>query len=84
MGNYMLLYRGVCLDDPPRFYVNPAKMSMPKVIALEILCILTSLELDAFYSIDILLINNLIFFIFIELQCIIKLYVCSQTSSLTW
>jgi hypothetical protein len=44
----MLLYRGVCLEAPPEFYVNPAKKSIPKAIALGILCILTSLELDAF------------------------------------
>jgi hypothetical protein len=67
MGNYMLLYRGVCLEDPPGFYVNSAKMSMPKAIALKILCILMSLELDAFYSIDILFVNHLVFFVFIEL-----------------
>jgi hypothetical protein len=63
----MLLYRGVCLEDPPGFYVNPARMSMPKSIALGILCILMSLELDAFYSIDILFVYRLVVFIFIEL-----------------
>jgi hypothetical protein len=67
MGNYMLLYQGVCLKDPPGFYVNPAKMSIPKAIALKILCILMSLELDAFYSIDILFVNRLVAFIFSEL-----------------
>jgi hypothetical protein len=67
MGNYMLLYRGLCPEDPHRFYVNPARMSMPKVVALRILCILTSLKLDAFYSIDILFVNRLVIFIFIEL-----------------
>jgi hypothetical protein len=68
MGNYMLLYRGVCLKDPPRFYVNPARKLTPKVIALRILCILTSLELDAFYiSFHILFVNRLVVFIFIKL-----------------
>jgi hypothetical protein len=67
MGNYILLYRGVCLNDPPRFYVNPTRMSIPKAIALRILCILASLELDAFYSIDILFVNHLVGFRFIEL-----------------
>jgi hypothetical protein len=67
MGNYMLLYRGVCLEDPPGFYVNPARMSIPKAIALGILCILTSLELDAFYSIDIMFVNHLVIFRFIKL-----------------
>jgi hypothetical protein len=45
MGNYMLLYQGVCLKDPPRFYVSPVKKLISKAIALRILCILTSLEL---------------------------------------
>jgi hypothetical protein len=67
MGNYMLLYRGVCLEDPPGFYVNPTRMSIPKVITLRILCILTFLELDAFYSIVILFVNRLVMFRFIEL-----------------
>jgi hypothetical protein len=67
MGNYILLYQGVCLKDPPGFYVNPTRMSMPKAIALRILCILRSLELDAFYSIDILFVNRLVVFIFIKL-----------------
>jgi hypothetical protein len=80
MGHYMLLYRGVCLEDPLGFYVNPARLLMPKAIALGILCILTSLELDAFYSIDVLFVNHLVIFIFIELKCIIKLYFRSQTS----
>jgi hypothetical protein len=63
----MLLYRGVCLEAPPEFYVNPAKKSIPKAIALGILCILTSLELDAFYSIDIMFVNHLVIFRFIKL-----------------
>jgi hypothetical protein len=64
----MLLYRGVCLKDPPGFYVNPARKSIPKAIALGILCILMSLELDAFYiSFHILFVNRLVIFIFIEL-----------------
>jgi hypothetical protein len=67
MGNYMLLYQGVCLNYPPEFYVNQARMSITKEIALRILCILTSLELDAFYSIDILFVNRLVIFRFIEL-----------------
>jgi hypothetical protein len=67
MGNYMLLYQGMCLKDPPEFYVNLARMSISKAIALGILCLLTSLELDAFYSIDILFVNCLVVFIFIEL-----------------
>jgi hypothetical protein len=52
---------------PPGFYVNPAKMSMPKATSLRILCILMCLELDAIYSIDILFVNCLAFFIFIKL-----------------
>jgi hypothetical protein len=68
MSNYMLLYRGVCLEDPPRFYVNLARKSIPKAIALEILCILTSLEIDAFYIIfHILFVNRLTIFRFIKL-----------------
>jgi hypothetical protein len=64
----MLLYRGVCLEDPPGFYVNPARKSIPKAIALRILCMLTSLELDAFYiSFHILFVNHLVIFRFIEL-----------------
>jgi hypothetical protein len=64
----MLLYRWVSLKDPPRFYVNPAMKSIPKAIALGILCILTSLEIDAFYiSFDILFVNRLVIFRFIEL-----------------
>jgi hypothetical protein len=42
----MLLYRGVCLEDPPGFYANLARKLIPKAIAHGILCILTSLELD--------------------------------------
>jgi hypothetical protein len=68
MSNYMLLYRGVCLEAPPGFYVNPARKSIPKAIALGILCILTFLELDAFYiNFDVLFVNRLIIFRFIKL-----------------
>jgi hypothetical protein len=68
MANYMLLYQAVCLKAPPRFYVNPARKSIPKAIALGILCILTSLELDTFYiSFDVLYVNCLANFRFIEL-----------------
>jgi hypothetical protein len=81
----MLLYRGVCLEDPARFYVNPVRKSIPKAISLGILCILTSLELNAFYiSFHILFVNRLVIFRFIELWCFIKLYFCSQTSLVTW
>jgi hypothetical protein len=48
MGNHMLLCRGVCLEAPPGFYVNPTRKLISKAIALGILCILTFLELDAF------------------------------------
>jgi hypothetical protein len=68
MGNYMLLYRGACLEAPPEFYVNPARRSIPNEIALRIFSILTSLELDAIYiSSDVLFVNCLIVFRFIEL-----------------
>jgi hypothetical protein len=68
MDNYMLLYRGVCLKDPPGFYINRVRKSIPKAIALRILCILTSLELDAFYiSFHILFVNRLVIFRFIKL-----------------
>jgi hypothetical protein len=68
MGNYMLLYRGACLKAPPEFYVNPARRSIPNEIALRIFSILTSLELDAIYiSSDVLFVNRLIVFRFIEL-----------------
>jgi hypothetical protein len=68
MGNYMLLYRGVCLEDPPGFYVNPARKSIPKEIALGILCILMSLEFNAFYiSFHTLFVNRLVIFRFIDL-----------------
>jgi hypothetical protein len=51
----MLLYREVCLEAPPGFYVNLVRKSIPNAIALGILCILTSLKLDAFYiSFDVL------------------------------
>jgi hypothetical protein len=54
--------------DPPGFYVNPARKSIPEAIALKILCIMTSLELDAFYiSFHILFVNHLVVFRFIEL-----------------
>jgi hypothetical protein len=81
----MLLYRGVCLEDPPRFYVNPTRKLIPKAITLRILCILMSLELDALYiSFHILFVNHLVVFRFIELQCFIILYFCSQTSLVMW
>jgi hypothetical protein len=48
---YVALSR-VYLKAPPGFYVNPARKSIPKAIALGILCILTSLELHAFYIIS--------------------------------
>jgi hypothetical protein len=67
MGNYMLLYQGGCLEDPSGFYVNPARKSIPKAIALEILCILTSLELASYISFHILFVNSLVIFRFIEL-----------------
>jgi hypothetical protein len=55
MGNHMFLYQGMCLEAPPRFYVNLERKSIPNAIALGILCIMTSLELDAFYiSFDVL------------------------------
>jgi hypothetical protein len=67
-GNYMLLRQRACLDIPPGFYVNSARKSIPKAIALGILFILTSLELDAFYiSFDVLFANRLVIFKFIEL-----------------
>jgi hypothetical protein len=57
----MLLYRGVCLEDSPGFYVNPARKSIPKAIALGIFCILMSLELDVYYiSFHILFVNCLL------------------------
>jgi hypothetical protein len=85
MGNYMLFYWGVCLEDPPRFYVNPARKSISKAIALIILCILMSLELDGVRIIfQILFVNCLVVFIFIELYCFIKLYFCYQTSLVMW
>jgi hypothetical protein len=53
---------------------KPARMLIPKPIALGILCIPTSLELDAFYSIDILFVNRLVIFILsscsVSLNCI--------------
>jgi hypothetical protein len=61
--------------DPPGFYVNPARKSVPKAIALGILCILMSMELNAFYiSFHILFVNRLVVLRFIELWCFIKLY----------
>jgi hypothetical protein len=79
MGNYMLLYREVCLEDTPGFYANLARKLFPKAIALGILCILTSLKLNAFYiSFHILFVNCLVVFRFIKLWCFIKLYFCSQ------
>jgi hypothetical protein len=68
MSNYLLLCRGVCLEAPPGFHVNLARKSIPKAIAVGILCILTSLELDAFYiSFDVLFVNHLVIFKLIEL-----------------
>jgi hypothetical protein len=84
MGNYMLLYRGVCLEDPPGFYVNLARKLIPKAIALKILCILTSFELDGVrISFYILFVNRLVIFRFIELYCFIKFHFCYQTSLVT-
>jgi hypothetical protein len=75
------LYQGVCLEDPPGFYVNPARKSILKAIALRILCILMSLELDGVrISFHILFVNHLVVFRFIDLYCFIKLYFHYQTS----
>jgi ATP-dependent DNA helicase PIF1 len=80
---YVALSRGV-LEDPPRFHVNPARKLIPKAIALGILCILTSLELDGVrIRFHILFVNRLVVFRFIELYYFIKLYFCYQTSLVT-
>jgi hypothetical protein len=64
----MLLYRGVCLETQLGSYVNPTRKSIPKAIALGILCIMTSLERDALYiSFDVLFVNRLVVFSFLEL-----------------
>jgi hypothetical protein len=65
MGNYMLLYRGVCLEDPPGFYVDPAR----NLVYTDVL------ELDGVrISFHILFVNRLVVFRFIELYSFIKLY----------
>jgi hypothetical protein len=67
------------------FYVNPARKSITKAIALRILCILMSLELDGVrISFHILFANRLVIFRFIDLYYFIKLYFCYPTSLVTW
>jgi ATP-dependent DNA helicase PIF1 len=62
---YVALLRGVS-QGSTWVYVNPARKSIPKVIAFRILCILTSLDLDAFYiSFHIFFVNRLVIFRFI-------------------